>query len=153
MNRIVIFLISLMITLACGSILHGNNRLADGPVRFNVVLSGAHSSVENGKVSLIKDESDWRQIWILARGNEDPLPDMPEIDFRSEYVIAAFMGQRSSAGYKIEITDIEKKGKILKVNISNYETPGMLPVVTRPYTLVRIPKGDYRLEVKTKSIQ
>jgi hypothetical protein len=83
----------------------------------------------------------------MAKGKEDPLPAMPTVDFSRQYIIAAFMGQRNTSGYQIEISAIEKKGRVLKVHVKKYETPGMLPVVTNPFTLVRIPRGGYKLEI------
>jgi hypothetical protein len=145
--------ISLLFLLAIGCGGSAKGKKSDGSVQFSVILSGAYSRSDSAHVDLVKDADSWRKTWLLARGGEDPLPEIPTVDFRKENVIAAFMGTRNSSGYRIEITDLVQKGKILKVSIKKYETPGMLPVVTHPYTLIRIPRGDYKLEVSEKSVQ
>jgi hypothetical protein len=150
-KRVITISLLLLIAFGCGGSARG--RKSDGPVPFTVILSGAYSKCDSFQVDLIQNEDNWKNTWLLAKGNEEPLPTIPTVDFRKENVIAAFMGTRNSSGYKIEITDLVKKGNILKVSIKKYETPGMLPVITRPFTLVRIPKGDYKLEVKEESVQ
>jgi hypothetical protein len=145
--------LSLLVFLALACVALAMGRKPDGPVPFTVILSGAYSKCDSFKVDLIQNEDNWKNTWQLAKGNEEPLPTIPTVDFRKENVVAAFMGARNSSGYKIEITDLVKKGNILRVSIKKYETPGMLPVITRPFTLIRIPKGDYKLEVVEESVQ
>jgi hypothetical protein len=150
-KRAISILFLVLTFVGCGGAARG--RKADGPVPFTVILSGAYSKCDTPRVDLVQNEDDWRNIWQLAKGNEEPLPTIPTVDFRKENVIAAFMGTRNTSGYKIEITDIVKKGKTLEVKVKKYETPGMLPVVTHPFTLVRIPRGDYELKVIEESVQ
>ena len=137
----------LMILLACAGPLKKGGKLADGPVKFQTILAGPHSLVDTAYVKLVKNQSEWEDTWLLAKGKIDPLPITPTVDFDQEYVIAAFMGQRTTSGYKIEISAIEKRGKVLDVNVKKYETPGMLTVITNPYCLVRLSKGSYEINV------
>ena len=38
----------------------------------------------------------------------------PEVDFKKEMVLAAFMGEQNTGGYAVEIKDaVEEKGKLL----------------------------------------
>lgn len=147
------FTLSLLLFLALASVVLAMGRRPDGPIQYTVILSGAYSKCDSYKVDLIQSENDWNNTWQLAKGNEEPLPTIPTVDFRKENVIAAFMGTRNSSGYRIEITQLVKKGNILQVSVKKYETPGMLPVVTHPFTLIRIPKGNYKLEVIEESVQ
>jgi hypothetical protein len=109
--------------------------------------------VDSFRVELVTSDREWDKIWHLANGRVEPLPSKPTVNFGNNYVIAAFMGQRSSSGYQIEIADIVRKGRTLQVRLKKYETPGMLTVITQPFTLVRIPKGNYKLEVIQEIVQ
>lgn len=133
--------------ICCSGPLFGRGSLPNGPVDFTTILAGAHSTVEKYSVDLITNNDDWEETWLRTAGNIEPLPQRPSVDFRKEYIIAAFMGERPSSGFKIEFKKIEKKGKKLIVYVARHETPGMLPVVTHPFNLVRIPRGEYQLEV------
>jgi hypothetical protein len=153
MKKILWVAFIMCMTLACSSFGRKSKSLSDGQVQYTVILSGPYSGANEYEVKLVTNQREWEQIWQVAKGKEDPLPSIPTVNFNHQYVIAAFMGQRSSSGYKIEISDIQKHGKILKVHIKKYETPGMLTVMTNPFTLIRVPRGDYKLEVTEETIQ
>jgi len=147
-----LLLIFVAVLLSCAGPFRGRSG-QDGPIPFQTILSGTYSLADSFSVKLITDEKDWEDTWLVAKGRIDPLPDIPTVDFQRQYVIAAFMGERPSSGYNIEITSVEKAGRKLKVYVTRYETPGMLTVMTSPFYLVRIPKGSYKLEVISSVVQ
>jgi len=151
MRRSIVLLIVMF--FACAGPFRRGGISDDGPLPFQTILSGAYSLADTFSVELITSENQWENAWLVAKGRIDPLPEKPTVDFSRQFVIAAFMGKRSSSGFRIEITSIEKAGRILKVYVTKYETPGMLTVMTSPFYLVRIPRGDYRLEVLSKVVQ
>lgn len=151
MKRVLI--LTLVLGFGCTTPFYGGRTLKDGPVRFQTILTGSHSLADSAYVQLITSDRDWERAWLTARGRIDPLPARPTVDFDRHFVIAAFMGRRPSSGYHIEITSIEKQGAVLNVNVTRYETPGMLTVVTSPFTLIRVPGGDYRLNVIEETVQ
>ena len=141
------YLIFGLLVFACAGPFRGGERLTNGPVPYQTILAGSHSLVDSSSVVLVKSEKDWDRIWVEAKGKVDPLPSRPSVDFSKQYVIAAFMGERPSSGYHIEISAIEKDGDILNVYIKKYETPGMLTVMTNPFYLARLPRGNYEINV------
>jgi hypothetical protein len=145
------FIILLTAGIACS--VFGRRSIPDGPVEHSVILSGAHSAVDSFQVRLVTDRKEWEKTWQEATGREEPLPNIPTVDFKRQYVIAAFMGERRSSGYRIEISSIVKKGRTLEVVVKKYETPGMLTVITDPFTLVRIPRGNFQLEIIEETVQ
>ena len=147
-----LFPVLLVLVLACAGPLRKGVRLTDGPVAFQTILAGSYSLADTSAVVLAKNESDWDRVWVQAKGRVDPLPARPTVDFSRQYVIAAFMGERPSSGFRIEISAIEKRGNTLDVYIKKYETPGMLTVITSPFYLARLPKGDYKLNVLEETV-
>jgi hypothetical protein len=145
-KTIIFFVLAIVLIMACAGPLR-RGHLAEGPVPYQTILAGSHSLADTSSVMLVRNEREWDRIWIMAKGKVDPLPDRPTVDFSRNYVIAAFMGERPSSGYRIEIDAIEKRGKFLDVYVKKYETPGMLTVITNPFYLARLPRGDYELNV------
>lgn len=145
--------LTFILLLACAGPFRRGHYTTNGPVPFQTILAGAYSLADSFSVRLISDDDDWENTWLLAKGRVSPLPDIPTVDFDHQCVVAAFMGKRPSSGYRIEITAIEKKGRNLNVHVTNYETPGMLTVITSPFYLARIPKGDYKLNVIKEVVQ
>lgn len=70
-----------------------------------------------------------------------PRPELPEIDFEKEMVVAIFMGERSSGGYEIEIINIIKTEKQIAIEVEEEEPPPeslRTMVFTQPYHIVVI---------------
>lgn len=145
--------ITLMLCLALGCSILSRSDVADGPVKFQTILAGHYSLADTAAVYLISDDEQWQEIWRIANGRMELPPEPLKVDFTRQAVIAAFMGERSSSGYRIEISSITKKGSKLIVAIKNYETPGMLTVMTYPFHIVKIPKGEYRMVVEYEKIE
>jgi hypothetical protein len=145
------FVVLLAAGAACS--IFARNKIPDGPVEYSVILSGSYSVVDSFQVKLVTDRKEWEETWHQATGREEPLPNIPTVSFDRQYVIAAFMGERRSSGYRIEISSIVKKGRTLEVTVKRYETPGMLTVITDPFTLVRVPKGIYEMKVIEETAQ
>jgi hypothetical protein len=153
MKNLWLIMVLLSEALACSATGGGGRSSGDRAVEYSVILSGSHSQAKVFRVELITGEREWEKTWQIVKGLEEPLPSRPTVDFGRECVIAAFMGERSSSGYRIEVTAIEKKGRTLLVHLKKYETPGMLTVMTSPFTLVRIPRGNYKLKVIEEAVQ
>lgn len=145
--------LAMLLILACAGPFRRSNTGGDGPVPFQTILSGAYSLADTFSVQLIKSEDRWEDVWLIAKGRVNPLPDKPTVDFGRQYAIAAFMGERPSSGYRIEIVSLERSGRILKVYVTLYETPGMLTVITSPFFLARVPRGNYKLEVISEIVR
>ena len=145
-------IILILAIVACAGPFRGGKRLADGPVPYQTILSGSHSLVDTSTVILVKNEREWDRIWVQAKGKIDPLPSRPSVDFSKQYVLAAFMGERPSSGYHVEVSAIEKDGNVLNVHVKKYETPGMLTVITNPFYLARIPRGNYELNIIEETV-
>lgn len=75
---------------------------------------------------------------------------MPEINFEKHMVLAVFMGRKNSGGYRNEIVSINKIKGFLNVKVINYQREGgmMLPVLTSPFHIVTIPKGNFKLKIE-----
>lgn len=101
--------------------------------------------------AVIRNERELRKLWIAIHstpGRELPVAPRPEVDFRTEMVIAIGMGRRSSGGYRISVTRVEDTGDKLRVF---YEThsPGpncLVPQsMTSPVELIRLQRVDKRI--------
>lgn len=100
---------------------------------------------------VIETEDQWREVWEQVHRFRRPRPELPGLDFEEKMVVAVFMGQRSSGGYRIEITQITEKKKEIVVDVVQKEPPpGSIRTMalTQPYHMVVIKKS--RLSVSFK---
>ena len=92
------------------------------------------------RFEVITDAARFRQVFHNLHTDQIPPPPAPVIDFERTLVILVAMGQRPTAGYRVEVDHIEQHGDALQVTV-RYEEP--LPqsyqaaVVTQPFVLAQ----------------
>lgn len=152
LKHIVAIIAVILIVAGCSGV--GKKRSPDGPVAFQTILSGQYSQADTAAVYLIDNNDQWRKIWDLAMGRQDPLPHAVKLDFKNNMALAVFMGKKGAVGHRVEISKITKKGEKLTVLVKNHHSSGgmVLPVVTSPYHLITIPKGKYKLNVRHEQV-
>ncbi|MCK4826868.1 protease complex subunit PrcB family protein [bacterium] len=100
---------------------------------------GYHCGYTKAARLVIKTEDRWKEVWRKMHLLRLPKPAVPKIDFRKEMVIAVFMRERKSGGYKIEIREIIKTEKEIVVEVEEKEpSPESLQsmALTQPYHIV-----------------
>lgn len=107
--------------------------------------SGSYAATQPA-LYLIQSQDQLDQLWAMhVSGNIlNPSP-APHIDFGSQFVIAAFAGQKNTGGYSFQITDINTNAQSGTSDIAVYATlespaPGMVvtQALTSPHHVVRI---------------
>ena len=103
-------------------------------------------AVSAGKGYLLTTQNAYNRVWNMAAGRVYPTPAAPAVDFKSESVVAYFLGQYSTGGHSVKVTEIrvsEKPGnKTLDVILDVRHPKNGEPVtqaLTSPCVLVAGP--------------
>src|SRR5690242_6025983 len=103
------------------------------PGNFKVVAQGFHSSITDPFIAVIRDEATYAELAKL----DTNLPKL-NIDLKTNVVIAAFLGQRNTGGFSVEIS----RAASGEIQVTE-KTPGkdvMVPdVITAPFKIVSMP--------------
>src|SRR6266478_5354199 len=67
---------------------------------LKVLAEGFHSSVTNPFIAVVRDAETYSELTRL----DNNLPKLDEEFFKSNIVVAAFLGERNTGGYSVEIT-------------------------------------------------
>jgi hypothetical protein len=105
------------------------------PVPFTTVARGEQSGVEDAREVVVRSADEWKRLW----GAHAPGRPLPAVDFRKMMVLGVFAGFRSSGGYGVTITAIDREGEDLVVNWREDRPPAdaiTTQVLTFPYHLV-----------------
>jgi PrcB C-terminal len=100
---------------------------------LKVVAQGFHSAITDSFIAVVRDEDTYAELRKLD-------PNLPKlsIDLKTNIVVAAFLGQRNTGGYSVEITR-DANGEIHVAE----KAPGkdmMVPqVITSPFKIVSWP--------------
>jgi hypothetical protein len=109
---------------------------------LKVVAQGFHSSITDPFIAVIRDEATYGELTKL----DSKLPKL-NVDFKTNVVIAAFLGQRNTGGYSVEITRAANG----EVQVRE-KAPGkdvMVPqMITAPFKIVSLPvEGNVPLKI------
>lgn len=116
-------------------------------VPFRVITQGTHSQMPLAKELVIRDDTEWRHLWLAHTG--DPGKHPPSINFRREMVMAFFLGQRPTGGYAIQVQKIRVMENYLLVEISVKRPDPRAHnrmALTQTHTMIKLP--SYTLPVK-----
>ena len=121
---------------------------------MEIILDGTYSAIEDKREVLLNNNDDYQKLMADVYKNLDQMPRIPVVDFNKNSVVAVFIGNRSNGGFMVAIDSITET-KNLTVNLTE-TTPGSTCIVTdaitRPFTLVKIPKTEAMPVFKTKQI-
>lgn len=66
-------------------------------------LSGQHSGIHNQQVRLVRTQAEWLVLWREHSSLQLPGPELPQIDFESQMLIAVFLGERPTSGFGVQL--------------------------------------------------
>jgi hypothetical protein len=106
---------------------------------ITTLARGTLSGIERPKQVAIQDEAAWRALWKEHAPEQDP----PRVDFTARTVLAVFLGSRTTAGYTVDITEVERgeREAIVRVREGRPARDQMLAqVITSPFHIVSVPR-------------
>lgn len=151
-KKICLAITGIFIIISCkSSVLDANkfDRLAEGEgaadVEATTLEKGTFGNTDIEKQNVvIRNYDDFERLWQELYSGREPVPEMPVIDFESEMVVGAFIGQKPHGGYSVEISEMvlsEELGvKILTTKPGDNCTVTM--AISAPYHLVKVPKVE-----------
>lgn len=108
---------------------------------FQTLGKGNNSAITVPRRVVIRAETDWRRLWLEHIAGLVPSPPLPQVNFRSDMVIAIFRGE-TEGGFPITITEIEKRSTELVVFFEELSPPPGFPlgvaVIRQPYHVVQV---------------
>ncbi len=117
-------------------------------ISYEEVETGYYGTASNQNI-VIRQEARFVEFWESLHQNKTPIPDLPDVDFSNQMVIAATMETQPSGGYGIKITQVRLKNGILGVKVLNTK-PGdgciTTGALTTPYHLVKLDKRNEEVE-------
>jgi PrcB C-terminal len=124
---------------------------SQSPHRLNVRLleSQIHSGVTESHLRflVISEQHRFLEVYNKIHAVTLQKPALPEVDFATQRVLVALMGQKSTAGYEIQFGEIAlQRQSVIEVTV-RLSTPSqdavLAQVMTSPYALAVIESGTY----------
>jgi hypothetical protein len=109
------------------------------------VTQGAFSAAETRQRLVVRSQQDLAAAWMAMFRTFSEPPPVPVVDFSQEMVIIALAGSKPSGGYCIVVERAagnRRSAAITVRSIGPTPTSALLPVITNPYDVVRVPRRD-----------
>ncbi len=115
------------------------------PITLRRLSSSPFSGYSEPKRLVVRDSATWADVWEQMWKRQSPGPDLPAIDFGSEMVLVAALGESPSSGYGIVIDSAHATVDQLNVSVrivSPGTGCGVLTMVTQPVDVVSVSRLD-----------
>ena len=107
-------------------------------------IEGQSNGITEKQFVVVRCESEWATLWIRHTAGRSEA--MPVVDFNREMVVAVFLGERSTGGYKVEVKPIpdpispKSRMVVLYREIAPARKNFSIQMVTRPFIMVKVRK-------------
>jgi hypothetical protein len=118
---------------------------------LKTIDKGAFSGIDKPLQVVVTNKTQWAELWQKHTANQLPKPPPPEIDFSKKSVIIVASGQKNTAGYSIEVTDVRQRKGETEVVVSTKEPkPGTLvaEALSAPFHIVEVPRIQGEVKFK-----
>jgi PrcB C-terminal len=108
---------------------------------FQIIAKGVHSGIHESLKTAIRNDSEWRALWMKHASALSSAPPPPTVNFDEELVVVIFLGDKPTGGYSVEIGSAERSDGVLTViyDERSPRTGGMtIQAFTQPFEIIRI---------------
>lgn len=140
---------------ACVAACHTSTIPSDGNLPFQARIKGLHSGQAEPGAWLINSEDEWRGFFVRNPAWQQPGETVPGIDLTNSSAIIVSGGQRSTAGWQLEVLGVQLHANRIQVR-AEVVGPGPDAIVammlTTPWQVITIPRceGSVALELSER---
>lgn len=122
------------------TLLSADTEVMKQPEMFSLA-KGSYSGIDSAMTLVIDSDTRWMEIWNKIYAETQPRPELPEVDFSRETILAVFLGTRSTGGFSVEISRVvQRDGKIVAETERRSPRPEepVTMALTSPFHIVRV---------------
>jgi hypothetical protein len=113
---------------------------------WDVLAEGGQATgVEQAEYVLISNEDQLLNFWNRAYGSQLSVPPLPNVDFRRETIVAAFIGSKPTGGYGLGVDEVTLEGNDAYIDLTETAPAAdaiTTQALTSPWVMLRILRGD-----------
>lgn len=117
----------------------------DGPVAMTQIVRQKQSGITGRRAEVITRETRWVQVWEEITSRQSPKPALPSVNWESQVLILAALGETGDACKDVEIERVERTSGALVVSILDKNPAPNCnpcpPVTAQPVHVVAVPRA------------
>jgi hypothetical protein len=118
-------------------------RFAPGPAPLAV-----YSGLDQAANFIVSSRAEWAGVWGAVWGRQEPVPELPDVDFRVNVVIVAAMGVQSGGGYAVYVDSAYQRDSHVEVflrKVSSGASCMTNPATTAPVDAAWFPRPEHEV--------
>lgn len=120
---------------------------------FEIVTSGFYSGYKEAGYHRIDTQEKWKELWEKTYAEVEPKPELPEVDFEKNTVLAIFAGEFSGGGYRVEVEKVVDAERSVQVSVK-LESPSnscaTTAALTQPFKIIKLEKIKKEVEYQKR---
>lgn len=112
------------------------------PEGLREIDSGPQSAIRVPFTRVIHDPELWLDFWAAHTANRLDAPSAPQIDFDRRHAIVLLLGERSTGGYAVRVSEVVERASRVEVVVEvQRPQPGdmVTQAITSPYFIATLP--------------
>ncbi|HET97564.1 MAG TPA: protease complex subunit PrcB family protein [Desulfurivibrio alkaliphilus] len=113
-------------------------------VAFSLLRSGQASGVDDERLTVMREQAAFADLWQEHAAAFSPPPIQPEVDFSQDMVVAVFLGRRATGGHSLTVTEIRERSASFLVKLRATlpeEGCTVSDNPSQPYQMVVVPRS------------
>ncbi len=138
----IILLTTVLFVIACKPTVP-KDKVQESNIPFEVLLTNSHSNMDEPKNEIITSSEKIQKIYSIINSTRKPGISVPQIDFLRESVAFINIGQKTSGGHSVVVTQMLENIQnvvIFYEVITPKEGEFATMVITTPFTVIKFPK-------------
>ena len=119
-------------------------------------VEGDQSGIASKQLLVIRDADTFTDFWADHTALMAPQPAEPDVDFETDMVVAAFLGERATGGFSVQIEDVRENNDFIIVDVE-IETPGddcvLTQSVTQPHHVIVLEDSDKPVQFSETTVE
>jgi hypothetical protein len=146
-RKVVIAALTLLVVMT-GTVLFAGGKSAEDEVQFSIPEEGTNMNMtfQRPEFEIILDEGKFRNLHRRVHQNKIPQPDLPSVDFSSNFVVFLTYGEQPSSGYFIQVRAVLRRDSTVIIRTILKEPPQdsyQAQAVTQPYVFIALPRDGF----------
>jgi PrcB C-terminal len=148
------FMQKLIISAAAALVIAGCASMGGGDSGVDILASGNHSNMKDQQYVAFTNQADFDSMWQKAFAGQSGAPDKPVVDFSKNMVLAIFIGEQPTGGFRIRISKVDTSGADIQVTFYGIQ-PGQNcrhpQTSTEPFLIATIPTSTKSVDFNPQS--
>lgn len=108
----------------------------------DIFKPGQYSAIQDPLYTAITDQQAWTDFWTRHSAELDAAVQVPRVEFKTDFVIAAFWGNKPNGCYTLRIESVQLKGSTLEVTVNrNIASGACTQALTQPNDIVLLSRA------------